>query len=165
MMRKFILLIAALLVMISCNKIDNGDRRDKASYMITITGSEGGPHVLVGEEVDSNWDQDIGVIYLGTDANNEPLGTVTLTIGNITAGEAPIISAIVSKTDVRVGTGDEINGRTFFLPELGGLQKVENITVGANFISGEINLSLEGDVPGSNATESVTVAGEFVALE
>jgi len=165
-MRKLILLPVALLVMISCNELNNGDRRDKASYMITITGSKDGPHILVGEDINSNWDQDNGIIYLGTDASNEPLGTITLRIGAITGGEAPILHAVVSKTDVRVGTGAELNGRTFALPESGSTQKVENITVGSNYISGQVNLSLEGDVPNSgDSTESVNVTGEFVAKD
>ena len=155
-----------LLVLISCSELTDGDRRDKASYLITITGSEGGPHILVGENIDSNWDRDNGIIYLGTDDNNEPIGTITLIIGTITGGEANVIDAIVSKTDVRVGTGAELNGRTFFLPEMGGTQKLENIKVGLNYISGTLNLSLEGDVPYSDdPPESVAVTGEFVAVD
>lgn len=87
--------------------------------LFTIAG-EGEAKTLIGEhDIDGNWIQELGLIYLGADDVHEPLGTLTLTIDTPEVGkhgyQARILSATLSTTDVRVGTAAELNARLYEL--------------------------------------------------
>jgi hypothetical protein len=132
-MKTKLFLFGLLLLLISCeesevpNQID--ESRDKPSYDFKITGSEGGPHRIVGNNLESSeWKKDKGYIFLSTDLFKEPIGTLTFYIGDITEeGRASIFDATVSKTDVREGTLEQLNARTFFLETFAG--SMDSITV------------------------------------
>lgn len=108
MMKTSILLLPVIVLLVtSCGAAADetiGDSVEKGGYLIVIEGTEGGPCLLVGENVDTNWDAGSGFIFLNTDENNEPIGTLTFAIGEIEEGKAAILSAVVSKTEVKVGT-------------------------------------------------------------
>jgi hypothetical protein len=150
-----VLFVFAILFIVSCNdesiniKPDNNETKDKAEYELDIVGKE---KPLIGDGVDSNWDPSLGMIWLGTDENNLPTGTLTIFIDTIItfSGEkqAWISSAILSTVDALTGTAEEINGKTYFLldpdemTELfeaeSGVQWLNSVVIGANYISGEI---------------------------
>jgi hypothetical protein len=174
-MRTFLLIFATVFFMASCVKEPGGPfsgngTRDKGEYTFTIKGSAGGPHIIKGESVDTNWDPDLGLVYLGTDATHEPLGTLTITISKVENKQADILTGVVSKTDVRVGTGSEINGRTFSLIFPVGVgaatNKLDSVVVGSNFISAKFEMSMERELywP-EDKPETVTVSGHFTAVK
>jgi hypothetical protein len=126
--------VISLLSTLSCSGVTTpeGDGSDElyvdetrtaGSYLLGINdiaaGSLGTEYsrTLIGETVDTNWSESIGTIYLGTDENNEPVGTLTLSIGSILecsdSYRAPVDQAFLSITDVREGTPAELNGHTF----------------------------------------------------
>ena len=177
-MRLFTLLCIVALVICSCD--ENGvtptttnENVDKGTYRLVITGDGiADSLVLVGETVKTNWDPGAGFIFLNTDENIEPLGTLTMTIAVplIDAstwldrwGYVPVYDALVSKTEVRVGTAVELNGRTY--QKFDGDDKgFTNMEIGTNFISGNIEFTMERIlVWQQDEPETVTVKGWFVA--
>lgn len=107
-----------------------------------------GSYTLIGNlGVDTNWDDDLGIIYLGSDDIAEPIGTVTLLIGPISSGTnggrtATITDATVSTSRVRVGTGEELDAKLWRQVSPVGLQQVTGIRNGDNFIEGTLSIEL-----------------------
>ena len=149
-------LFAVLFTTVSCSKDsvvdepDNNDIKYKAAYELSIFG-DSGYKKLVGKNIESNWDPDLGIVYLGNDESILPTGTLTIIIDTIitTSGkkQAWISSAALSTADKLIGTGTEINAKTFLSlskDELQGLgaeahtQWIDSVEIGANYISGRI---------------------------
>jgi hypothetical protein len=144
-------LFATIFTTVSCSKDsvvdepDNNDIKDKAEYELYIGELE-----LIGKNIESNWDPDLGIVWLGTDESILPTGTLTIIIDTIvtTSGikQAWISSATLSTADKLVGTGPEINAKTYF--SLGGeellgygdanKQWIDFVEIGGNYISGRI---------------------------
>jgi hypothetical protein len=145
------LFVFAILLIVSCIKEsikpDNDETKNKAEYKLFISDKEDD---LIGDGVDSSWDPSLGMIWLGTDQNNLPTGTLTIIIDSIVDNIAVISSATLSTVDALVGTAVEINGKTYSLvgkDELQeefnfdvGIQILDSVVVGANYISGRIGL-------------------------
>lgn len=177
------LFVFAILFIVSCIdesiKPDNSETKDKAEYELVIVGKE---KPLIGDSVDSNWDPSLGIVWLGTDENNLPTGTLTIFIDTIItfSGEkqAWISSAILSTVDALTGTGEEINGKTYSLLtkaemlEMGaesGIQFLDSVVVGANYISGEIGRDDQGLPTGwfmkeTTTDEIIQLFGTFTAI-
>lgn len=143
-------------------------------YQVCIDSEIYGQTNLNGVHVDTNWDADAGFIFLNTDACSEgPIGTVTLVIGDIVENEngpfATLTSALVSKTDVRVGTSAELNPVLWeaMAPagaELGSGQ-VDIIDLGSDFIEGYFFSEVESvPVLPDDPIDMATVQGQFLAF-
>jgi len=133
----------------------------KGEYIMITTGDH--ERKLTGDDIDSNWDPDGLFVYLGTDASNEPLGTLTMTLGSLIAAdikEYDVVTALLSMTDKQIGTAEELNARLFELTE-GSIVDVE---FGGNFIRASLGLTMTrvlshpDDVP-----EDIIVIGTFTA--
>jgi hypothetical protein len=172
----------AILFTVSCIdeslKPDSSDTKDKAEYELFINDKK-----LIGENIDSNWDSELGIVWLGTDENRLPTGTLTIFIDTIVASsgrnQAWISSAILSTADQLVGTGTEINAKTYHSlgkDELLGYgdahtQWIDFVEIGANYISGVIVVyDDDGDASGgwlmkdTNTGEIATLFGTFTAI-
>ena len=155
---------------------------DNGSYLIQIANTTtGDTTTLEGEFVDTNWDKEKGFIFLNTDESlncvggcpclNGPIGTVTMSIGNIIYNKDgkpfAIISAItVSKTDVVCGTAEQLNAQLF---EAHGeiVGELEDVEIGGNFIAArfaEIPVKLV-ILNSAQQLESAKVSGLFVAID
>lgn len=162
--------MAVALFLLSCQKDDAGLKFNNGEYVITITG----PYELklVGKNVTTSWSENDGWIYLGADENNEPLGTLTMEISIPSSKSEPIkvVSAIQSKTDVRVGTADVLNARSYKImdPTEDFPNVVAEITdweIGTNYIKGSLHIDMERVLNYStDLPEYVTVTGSFTAV-
>ncbi len=145
---------------ISCQKDKSGkDTAQKDGYNLKITGEDNYELELIGENIDSRWDPYGHTIYLGTDDNNEPLGSLIMTVdSNLAVNKFCIIaSASLSKTDVRVGTAGEFNARLYYIePE----QEFFVIELNQDLIHGELN---DVSMKDANTGEFVKVNGWFIA--
>lgn len=175
-----VLFVFAILFIVSCNdesinlKPDNNETKDKAEYELVIVGKE---KPLIGDGVDSNWDPSLGIVWLGTDENNLPTGTLTIFIDTIITfsgiREAWISSATLSTVDALTGTAEEINGKTYILMEgvgESGIQFLDSVVVGANYISGEIGRDDQGLQRGwlmkeTTTDEIIQLFGTFTAIK
>ena len=181
--RPLALLLLLTMSFSSCGKKDVGEVietnrvEDKSEYEIHI-GSPGGIKTLIGENLEGGkWDPDTGLVWLSTDKANEPLGTLTLSIvedSEKVDGYANVTGAILSTTDVRVGTGPQTNGKLYQQIErfAEGIDTDENFIkikeIGANYIFvDEFFIYMEvinGNDP--NAEHNfVGVSGWFIALK
>jgi hypothetical protein len=144
--------------------------KEFASYDIVIEGSEGGPHHLIGEKVDSRWRSSDGYIWLGTDERNLPTGTITIYLSEVHSSgtSATVEDALVSKSDVLISTyPDEAKARTFTILPGNELfaSGIDSIEIGSNYISAKIQFVMERirNFP-DDEEEIVTVKGTFVAI-
>jgi len=131
-----------------------------STYNLTISGS-GGNIDLIGDDVDSNWDPDFGIIWLDMDTKlGPPYGTITINIFYINGKSTADISDVtISTQDAISGTGDELNGKHYH----GGEDyKIVNIESNSDYISAEI-----ADIPLEESTtgEAITVSGTFTAVK
>jgi hypothetical protein len=120
-----VMLILISVLSSSCFKTNDTPGNNKngiGEYVLNIEviSGSGSSKTLVGEKVDTNYDPNLKTIYLGTDDDNEPLGTLTLEIDSpFTASDgnqyANVSSATLSTTDKREGTGGELNARLYKL--------------------------------------------------
>jgi hypothetical protein len=173
----------AILFTVSCSKDsvvdepDNNDIKDKAEYHLEI-----GDKVLVGKNIDSNWDSELGIVWLGTDENELPTGTLTVTIDTIVTSssgrnQAWVSSATLSHVDKLVGTSSEINAKTYFSLEKDAIMKLigtpylilYGVEIGANYISGSITYKDISDEYGWPLKETTTgtvaeLKGTFTAI-
>jgi hypothetical protein len=187
MLHVLVVLLFATLLNISCVKErikpDNSDTKDKAEYDLIVMGGDGSKPLL-GENIDSNWDPSLGIVWLGTDENNLPTGTLTIIIDTVvtTSGlsQAIITSAALSTSDKLVGTGPEINAKTYLslskdeLLEGGaehGFQWIDSVVIGANYISGKIGSGKVDDdvwepwvMKDANTGELAAFWGTFTAI-
>lgn len=162
-------LIFCLFILFSCVS-DIGENSnetvDKGKYDLTINNTTTGETThLIANTVDTNWDENASFIFLSTDdlLETAPIGTVTISIvADLERDTALIVpGGLVSKTDMRIGTADQLNARTFEIIK----GSIRNITVGSNFISGEIlqcNL-LQTFIPDGQTPELATLSGTFTA--
>ncbi len=173
-------LLPALLLLNTCGSDDHKATPDKSvthgSYDFEISGTAGGPYEIKSDNAKTNWDADAGYIFCNTDDKNEPLGTLTLTISSVNPdGNAIILDAIVSKTDVRVGTAEELNARTFLItprdtdPEAdytGSNGFITDAEIGSNYIKANFTMQMYRQIfwP-DQEPESVKVSGTFTAVK
>jgi hypothetical protein len=151
----FALLFTATCIDESVNP-DISETKDKAEYDFRLGGLITADSIgVIGEyegiNVDSNWDPDLGIVYLGTDKNILPTGTFTFYIKSIdTVNKVAFLSgATVSTADKLVGTAAEINAQTYVmlseaemrehLEAEDGRQWINEIEIGTNYISGLID--------------------------
>ena len=176
--RPLALLLLLIMSFSSCGDEDLGEINrtnrveDKAEYDIHITSPEGGVKTLIGENLEgSKWDPDTGLVWLSTDKAWEPLGTLTLSIVEDSYNRtriANVTGAILSTTDVRVGTGPQTNGKLY--QQIGGADEeyfIKIKEIGANFIYGDEFYFLMKEIDGNdiNAEQNVVgVTGWFIAL-
>ena len=144
----------------SCEKEgDNKDTIDKASYSLTIESASGDTVQLIGTKIDSNWDSDLGIIWLGTDEENLPTGTLTIFINNINQDKtASAVDITLSTTNQLVGTSENLIAKLYHT----GIGELKDVVVGANFISASLE---EVSMQESNTGEQVKVSGWFKAKQ
>lgn len=175
------LFVFAILFIVSCIdesiKPDNNEAKDKAEYELVIITNVGKEKPLIGDSVDSNWDPSLGIVWLGTDENNLPTGTLTIFIDTIITfsgiREAWISSANLSTSDTLTGTAEEINGKFYILMEgvgESGIQFLDSVVVGANYISGKIGRDDQGIQKGwlmkeTTTDEIIQLFGTFTAIK
>ncbi len=119
------LLITGLLA-VSCTKevapVNDNESYDKATYLLRITpgygsGVKNGTKEIYGQKIRSTWDEDLGIVWLGTDEVNLPIATITLEVGeNHPTADPPHADAhniTISTSDVRFGTAEELNAKLF----------------------------------------------------
>lgn len=167
------IVLILILFLLSCEKTDpdSGNRLTRGEYIITITGTT--ETVLVGNDVTTNWDEESGLIYLGTDDNLEPIGTLTMNILLPSSSNNPIriVSAIQSKTDVRVGTAAELNARNYVIREPSEdmpsvRAEITDWEIGTNYIKGTLYIDMERQlVYSTDEPEYVTLTGTFTAVD
>ena len=164
----------ALLFTASCKKKvlapDSSDTKNKAQYNFVVAGKK-----YIGENIDSNWDPEWGIVYLGTDEKNEPTGTFTFFIDSLGTREGSTIaylsSLTVSTVNVLVGTGAEINGKTYVPSgEKDRKPVLQNVEIGVNkrgedYISGEIGHIFEGKFFLNFTTIKNIITGETVVFK
>jgi len=164
--------ILVSLLLISCKKNNTSGNGivDKATYNLKIkhVSGSGSGKILVGEKIDSNWDSENGIIWLGNDEKNEPTGTLTLEIASPytnTDGElvAYVGSATLSTQDKLTGTADELNGRTYSMVTANDLV-IDKI--GSNYIDvGKIDMIMDRILYYStDLPERIHLTGSFVAI-
>jgi len=153
--------IITLIFFASCAKIDSpkGDgTKDKASYDITLKGSSGSVKIK-GDGVDSNWDSELGLIWLGMDTKKGPL-FATINISYILNSESTgtIRNIDISTQEAISGTADELNGKLYS----GSLFDIDSIDIGRNYITATFK-----EIPMQETTtdEAVTASGTITALE
>ena len=124
MKTRFCLYIITFLVLIITCGCGNGDITGESSnddvsipenteYFLEIL-SDSGQRKLIGEKgVETNWKKDDGFVWLSTSDVHEPLGTLTLSLIPSVDNHAHVASAILSITDKRFGTGEELNGKLY----------------------------------------------------
>ncbi|MCA9520392.1 MAG: hypothetical protein KC609_05450 [Myxococcales bacterium] len=126
----------------------------------TLATSKG----LLADDFTGAWSQETGILYLGTDEVVEPLGTLTITLSGHPAGpgSATVESAIVSTTDVRVGTSDELNARLYELVP-GATQTAVLRYSNSQCLGGTLTLKLRRVIiyPDQQQPESVTAIVDF----
>lgn len=164
------IIISVLLLLSSCGsevEKDNNEVVEKGEYFIVIDGDSGKTILDAKLSPDTNWDQNMGYIYLGTeeDSNyNGAIGTMHIQIAYEDVTDEDVYyptSVILSKTDQRIGTAAELNARLYNYTS-GGLFEVE---IGANFIRGKIDLVMERErIYPQDEAETVTVQGTFTAV-
>ncbi|MGW8315938.1 MAG: hypothetical protein ACWGNV_10085 [Bacteroidales bacterium] len=165
-------LLLGIFFFVSCEKLDpnSGDKIDHGSYEITISGIN--DTKLVGKDINTNWDEESGWIYLGPDDNIEPLGTLTLQIDVPPSSADPIVilDALQTKTDVQVGTSAEINARSYMIREPSDdfpvvRAEITDWEIGANYIKGTIYIDMERlQFYSTDTAEYVTLTGTFTAI-
>lgn len=120
----FILCVTAAWAM-SCNSGDDlpqgtnppEEEPTESSYEINVYGeTDNGEEfrfTLKGDSFDANWSHDQLTVWLGTDEVNQPLGTFTAVIQPLENIPYAVKTATLSKTDVKVGTADQLNARLY----------------------------------------------------
>lgn len=164
--------LLALLFTVACDEDpvvdepDNNDTKDKAEYDLgifsSITALSESSHPdksLIGDNVSSSWDSELGIIWLGTDEKYLPTGTLTIFIDSIVEQRASY-SAILSTTDQLVGTSQELNAKLFNTVPNEELI-LEDLEIGANYVSGSIPAALLEE---ATTGELVWLTGSFTAL-
>ncbi|MBE0653379.1 MAG: hypothetical protein IH594_06250 [Bacteroidales bacterium] len=163
----FVTLASMLFAMESCRKQDidpDSDlSADKPFYKLYIigaggAGSENNTKTIIGENIQATWDDDLGLIWLGTDSKNLPVATITMQITQLFGdGEGIAENIYISTTDVLIGTSEELNAKLYFA----GLEDIENVEVGTNFIKGELKNVAFQEV---NTLEKVRINCQFIAM-
>lgn len=174
-MRKLVLLLICL-AFPGCNNDNsqtptvNGEITE-GRYSLTLSSEHFGSTPLDGDSVSTSWAADTGAIFLGADENNQPLGTLTMTVGPVYTHPnglrtVNVLSAVLSKSDVRVGTAEELNAMTYNLISAPDANHIFSVEIGTNYIRGNMSTVLfervlfyPEDVP-----DIATVSGEFVAI-
>jgi len=144
---------------------------DKASYTMILTGDGiSGTMVLEDDDAKTVWKPDIGLVFLNTDEDageTEPIGTLDIRMPD---GYQDMIASMgkvvpeemrLSKTDQRIGTPMQLNGRLY---EPASTCEVIDVQVGFNYIHGIINCSMERVKTFENEEdETISFMAEFVA--
>jgi len=169
---KRLLIPISIILLISCGT-DNIDPVNKTvtkgEYVIEIVNrTTGDTTTLVGTDVDTNWDPDRGLIWLGTDdkLDGKPIGTVTAFVSVDYSNQNKSVEVhdfSISKTDVRKGTADELNARLFRGTSF--VEKWHQIEIGKNYIKAYFYLTnLERVIANTGQEpEQADVFGVFVA--
>ena len=161
--------ILLLILVLSCGKSaesENNETVDKGSYFIVIDGKDGKIVLDATGEVETIWNAETGFIYLGTAEDTEyqgAIGTLTLNLAYEDFERKDkylLYTALVSKTDQRTGTAEQLNARMYELKS----GYIDDAETGANFIKGNIDLIMDRViVDPEDDPEVVTVKGTFVA--
>ena len=141
-----------------------------AEYTIIVLDDQEGDVRIEGDlGVDTNYASDIGLVFLNTDEENEPLGTLTLGLGNFE--ETPvgwrvvIETAFLSTSNVRVGTAAQLDARLYSLvtgTDPNSFANTLAVQIGSNYISASGKLDMERIDPGGSYEVEVSV--QLVAL-
>jgi hypothetical protein len=169
---RLISLLTVLFVLYSCGTDTdikpNGpiDTPEIAEYEFSLSGKQ-----LIGQDVDSQWKPDDGLVWLSTDDKHEDqrelFGTLTLFIGPpiFTGSEVlTVSSALLSTTDKLVGTGPELNGKLYsYMPEssTADCEHIEVVAATGSFIKVNYICMHMQEV---NTGEVIKVRGSFTAL-
>lgn len=183
MMRLLSWVLAPVLAFSLCGSDEgSGNRTDESSTERTVTqgtysfkigpqgfadGSAEDDASLQFSGTVTNWSPDIGTLVLGTEDSGEPLAQL-LTGIDISGGYVEFPGATLSTTDVRVGTGAEINGKlydgvTYHCLDDRSRPVPNLIEIGSNFIKARFCLDMVR-VDLNGAGEMITVRGEFTAI-
>lgn len=171
MNHRYALAVLPLLAVTACGEplpttTPDDTRLEAGSYSIGRSNAGADSTVLAlyeGVVVSTNWDNPARLIYLGPDAVREPLLSMYVTLGSIpdAGGQAVVAEAIVTTSRVKVGTGPEIDGRSYNLVQ----GRVVGITVGPNYIKGTLDLTLERIlIHPEDQPETIRLGGPFTAV-
>jgi len=141
--------------------VEDPDPPTFSFYQFNITGDR--RFVLDGIDVDASWDNDLQAVYLGTDDTFEPLGTLRMDVEFNPAGALHFINeAVLSTTDVRVGTAAELNARLYTL-KFGRFRTTA--WTSDYVVADSIHMSMERVLVWPNdSPEDIEVTGYFTAL-
>ncbi|MCB9170544.1 MAG: hypothetical protein H6597_01560 [Flavobacteriales bacterium] len=180
----------AMLALASCSKGDEPAPSDPtpadppvfvsdlsfSNYLLHLdhVSGDGESKTLVGYDIDdASWSDVAGLVYLGADADAEPLGTLTIGIDHFAyinnVYTAVVSSAVLSTTDVRVGTAQVLNARRYHLVPAGQGAASGLITIVErtdDLIAGILEFSMyrvQTDPNVQVPAETITLHGEFVA--
>ncbi|MCB9518454.1 MAG: hypothetical protein H6691_05985 [Gemmatimonadales bacterium] len=149
----------------------SGDPSDPRVGLPSSYALQVGSYTLTGNSgVDTRWNDNDGLLYLGADDVAEPLGTVTMQLGPVSTGTngsrtATVQTAVVSATRVRVGTAAELGAVLYRLPS-GTFAQITGIRTGVDYIEGTMSIPLEqvSPAPQNGAPPAVaTLTGTFRA--
>jgi|LSQX01.1.fsa_nt_gb hypothetical protein len=138
---------------------------EKPSYHLEITGADGagvnafGIKIIEGVNIESNWDSDLGYAWLGTDASNLPIATITIVSeGSNPENDDEMLATVnISTTDARTGTSEELNPKLYIRESI----RITDIEIGNNYISGVFG----GSFTEVNTNETFSIFCQFVALD
>jgi len=162
-------LVAGMLI-VSCEKevapINDNESYDKSSYTLKIYGAGGagvtGDHKLIhGKTIESTWDDELGLVWLGTDRDSVPIATITFEIGEFhvySEGDYADAHKIhISTTDVRVGTSEQLNAKLYTAEE-GDILLFKR---GGNYVKGVLSVPYMSEI---NTGQLVNAVCEFVVV-
>lgn len=153
-------LLFLLLLSCSAPPSEPGDDVGGRSYEFSIEREESEKNQTFSG-VKAKWNHDIGTIVLGPEDEGEPLALLMISIdmsGNV-------ISATLSTTDVRVGTGDELNGKLYQLTDLLVGMRIKGNTPTYIQVDG-FEFSMDRQIMNQNdVPESIVVTGSFTAYD
>lgn len=137
---------------------------DKPEYIIELHGAGGvgsvaGTKLVKGETIESSWDDDLGLVWLGTDKNNLPIGTITMEVDSISVSERTAIAKeiYISTTDARSGTSDVLNAKLYYRSSM----RLGNVEIGGNYIKAVFGVVDMVEVGTSNV---ISANGSFTAM-
>lgn len=143
---------------------------DKPVYVLhikngTLSGSDSldasnADKTIIGNTIEANWDEELGLIWLGTDSELDPIATITMEIKgyNDVTNYSTATEVYISTTDKRVGTSSELNPKLYYA----AFCDVYRAVVGGNFFKGEI---INHEFTELNSNEKVTISCYFVAMD
>lgn len=171
---RFAMLVSTSLIMglllVSCEKevapINDNESYDKSSYTLKIFGAGGAgvtdDHKLIhGKTIESTWDDELGLVWLGTDRDSVPIATITFEVGEFHEySEYDYVDAHkihISTTDVRVGTSEQLNAKLYTAEE----GEILFFKRGGNYVTGLLRVHNMSEI---NTGQLVFVTCDFVVV-
>lgn len=146
--------------------VNDNESYDKASYTLEITPGDGagvsdGTKLVYGKTIECTWDDEIGIVWLGTDRDSVPIATITFKVGAVTkkSPDYDYVDAIglaISTTDRRTGTSEQLNAKTYRADEA----LIIDLKRGGNYVTGTILAKLVE----INTSEKANAKCRFVAV-